>query len=339
MLPVTPGTLGAAQTGTGEAVDVLRKVGPKKVWDKAYSSLGFGSDHENTPQWLRQKRSKAYWQDNQTDIYDAYRLNEETSIGNEEAIMRRLRKAGLIDDAGNVLAPEGYDPASFDPTSDAALDPNNRRRLRRGLESKHTRTSQYINSFNEARAELAKKKMDTFKSNTIDPLTKTITERLNEMLSNPTISPEELQDMKGEMVSQARAQEAQRLKRVGATLGIRGIDPGDIAGAALISRIGEETDAQITEGLRKFGLDIAQMENDANASELGMSTSLATQLSQLETALTSGNLEQVFSIGNNLASIYEAIAAQDKTLDVQKDANRLGFYSSMANAATNMMPI
>jgi hypothetical protein len=276
--------------------------------------------------------------DGYSELYDAYRLNEESGIGNEDALLRRLKRAGLVDENGNVLSPEGYDPSKFDPTGDAAYTSDERRRLGKALSGPGSRNSFLIKNFEDKRAELAKAKMDEFKRTNIDPITKTLNQRIQEMLESPEISPEDYANMRSEAVSQARSQEAQRLNRAAATLGLSGMDPGSVAGAALMSQIVEETDARITSALRQFEMDRNALESRGGKDELGYATGLSTQMAQLETALTQGNLEQVFGIQNDLAGMIEAIDARDQALDAQREASRLGFYGSVAQGVGSAVP-
>lgn len=266
------------------------------------------------------------------DLYDAYRINQESKIGNEKRLNRRLKRHGLLDDEGNVLAPEGYDPTSFDPTSGDAFSAPERARTAKYLRGPYSRPSIMRKRFQEMQADIAKKKMDQFKETTIDPLTGSVSAKLQEMLANPAFDPEELANMRSDLVAQARSAEANRLKRVGATLGLRGLDPGTVAGASLVNRVAEDTDRMITDTLRQFGFDVANIERESEVAELGLSTQLATQMAQLETALTQGNYEQVFQISNDIGAIHEALEARKDAERIQKGANRMDYYGGMIKA-------
>lgn len=271
------------------------------------------------------------------NLYEAYQLQQESGLGSETALMRKLKKAGLIDAEGNVIAPEGY-AGTFDP-----LDPNFKSdpdQYRKALSGggDYFRESVYTKQWDKYRAQLAKDKMDKFKKDTIDPLTGSVTTKLQELLDNPAIGPEELVAQRGEIVSMARAQEAERLKRIGASLGLRGLDPGSIAGAALVNQVAEETDRRISEGLRQFNFDVNALERQSEVSELGLATGLSTQLAQLETALTQGNLEQVFGISNDIAGIMEAINQQSEALKAQNKATQYGLYGAIVQGAGAAVP-
>ena len=267
---------------------------------------------------------------NINDLYDAIRLNDASGIGSEKKVLKRYKRAGgTFDENGNPVAPTGYDPASFDPATATSADRN---RLSAELKGPYSRPSLYRKSFDEWRAEQAKAKMDEYKKNTLDPMLGSIDSKITDMMANPDFSPEELAANRSQLVSQAKTQETQRLRRVAATLGLSGMDPGSIAGAALVNSVAQETDQRITDAISQYTMQVKDMERSSNNAEIGIATDFSTRRTQLETALTQGNYEQLFGLSSDIGGILEALDARNAQLKAEKEAARLGFYGNLAGS-------
>lgn len=260
------------------------------------------------------------------DILDAIAIGDAGGIGDTDYLKKILARRGLTYEGAN---PEDID-ASFDMNDPSDSDYYNVSGIL-NKSAKGGRPSIALEKWNAYKADILQKKMEDYYNTNVQPSFDKTRATLDELLSNPSFSAEELAATRSEMTSQVRAQESNRLRRTAAVLGLRGMDPGSVAGAALIQAQAEETDRALTEALRRYGLDVVGMERDAQARELGLNTDLTNSMFSSKSALEEGNYDRLAGINSNIGSILEAANTLDSTTKAAKDAARLGFYGNIAS--------
>ncbi len=262
------------------------------------------------------------------DLIDAITIGEKTGIasGKVERLKKALARRGITWEGAN---PEDI-KTSFDINNPSDADFY---RVQGLLHNKANRSSVQLEKWDAYKADLLDKKMHEYFDTTVQPTFDKVQASLQDMLDRKTFSDEEVGQVKSELTSQVREQETNRLRRISATLGLRGIDPGSVAGAALVNQQAEETDAALTEALRRFGLDIIGQERSSQAQELGFATNLSGAMFGAKQSLEEKNWERLHGINSEIGSILEAANTLDQTGKTAMDAARLGFWGNIASGA------
>lgn len=154
------------------------------------------------------------------------------------------------------------------------------------------------------------------------PMQDRINTVLMDLLNKPGLSAEELAAQRSGLIEANKQAELSRMKRVGAVLGQRGMDPASPASQYMASRTATEGDAMLMDSLRQHGLDAAQMAREGKVQAAGLSTEVNTKMRQLEAALRAGNLEALTSINSSIGDILQSIRLKKEEMAFQRDMFR-----------------
>lgn len=195
---------------------------------------------------------------------------------------------------------------------------------------------------------LREKFMQEYKQRTIDqgkaefesttkPVLDQVRAQISELLAKPVMSAEDTARIRSQIGAVAKANAEASLRRVGATLGIRGMGPDDPAGAALASRAAEAADRALIDNLRQFGIDVAQIEAEAKSRNLALSSGLAINQGTFERGLQTGDLGIMSDASRGISSLIEAIIASKTQSAADRKALRASVTGSALQGAGSLL--
>lgn len=155
-----------------------------------------------------------------------------------------------------------------------------------------------------------------------EPVLNNIQKQIDDILSKPAISAQEIADMRSGIVDNVKQSESSRLRRVSAVLGLRGLDPSSPMGAALATKSATDADNELTDSLRKFGLDTTEFNKTSRERELGLAQNLAMSRITARSSALSGDTDRLFAVQNNLSNLVAALDQQRHLEELYAEMNK-----------------
>lgn len=172
-----------------------------------------------------------------------------------------------------------------------------------------------------------------------------IGQQLDTMASTPTFSNEYVANAQSRIASQIQGAKGERLRSVGATLGMRGVDPSTPGGAAIAARAALDADAELASALGDFGMKIEDIERSSQGRELAMQADFTARRLALEAGMK--NPAFLVNLNSELSTLMEALRVQSEAealmADLERDqrgrdrfTNRINDISSVVKLGSNI---
>lgn len=146
--------------------------------------------------------------------------------------------------------------------------------------------------------------------------------QMNEMLDTPALSASYISEARSSIAQTIKGSEENRLRRVSAALGLRGLDPRSPSGSIIAARAALEADSELANSLRDFGMKSEEIEQSSKGAELSMASGLATTRMAANNAALTGNADALIGLNQNVSSILEAIRTQRENDALQRQLLR-----------------
>lgn len=184
------------------------------------------------------------------------------------------------------------------------------------------RRSAFLKDVNRTAQQKKTDESQQFYDEEVDPELQGLQDTLSEVMGSAAITGQEIQALKSRATSQIRAAEGQRLRRVGASLGMRGLDPSSPAGALLAAQAADQADSAITDTLSQFDLQVKEMNRSALERQIGLANNLVQSRIAAKNAALNGDFQALLSINNEISGLMEAVRQQHELTQLQEDLRR-----------------
>ena len=149
-----------------------------------------------------------------------------------------------------------------------------------------------------------------YEKNTLNPTFDRMKENADELMNTPTYGADFISQQRSSLMEKIKTGESSRLRRVSAALGLRGIDPSSPAGAALATRTALDADAALADSLREFSMDTEMGNRDGLMQSTALASDVLQKRMSAHFAIQSGDQNKIMGIGDDIASIMEALQQQ-----------------------------
>ena len=144
----------------------------------------------------------------------------------------------------------------------------------------------------------------------VQPTLQSNQQQLQDLISKPALGAEFIAQTRSNIGATVKGAEEARLRRVAASLGMRGLDPSSPAGAAIAAQTAQESDAELARQLTKLGIDTETINRTSLQNALSMSTQNVMQGIQAKNLALNGDRAALFDITNNLNALMDGIRQQ-----------------------------
>lgn len=164
-------------------------------------------------------------------------------------------------------------------------------------------------------ADRQKEENTQFYDQKIDPQFERATEIANQIASTKAISAQQEADLRSKISAQVTQAAATNQRRVGAIFGLRGFADSP-ASAAIAQRAGAEYDTQLVNTLRDMGIDVAEINREAQVQDVGTLSQLATSRIAARNASIAGDQATTLALQGQASALIQAIQDRRKVLDL-----------------------
>lgn len=195
--------------------------------------------------------------------------------------------------------------------------------------------------------ELANQKIEDFANKEIFPSLDKAQGIITDLADQPLFGAKYIGDAQARITAQIKGNAEEKLRYVGAALGLRGLSPDTPAGAAVAARTAQEANADMASQWTQFGLDTTQANRASATSIAQLLSGVATQRLATQAGLESHDLARLTEVGSNLGSIFEAIRTQRENDQLQRDlmrqqtdaAGQAGMMKAGGSALSALLPL
>lgn len=255
-------------------------------------------------------------------ISRARAAGNQRATGNLSRLQNRVR--GFLDDPNyDLQSAAGYKPVDFSGNDWTLSQANATRPYYNDARGGNASRPGVFNSTNDLlyREMTGRKTQADYEQNTKPQLDK-IQGQMNEMLDTPALSANYISEARSSIAQTIKGAEENRLRRVSAALGLRGLDPRSPAGSIMAARAALEADSELANSLRDFGMKAEEIEQSSKGAELAMASQLATTRMAANMSSVQGNANALMALNGNITSILEAIRVQKDQDALQRDLLR-----------------
>lgn len=144
------------------------------------------------------------------------------------------------------------------------------------------------------------------------PALDSIDANIQDMLSHPGMSGEEVANIRSGIIQNAKNAESSRLKRVAAVLGQRGLDPSTATGSSLAAHTAEESDKALQDSLREFGINTDEFARNDREKLIGLASQSALSRVSARNAALNNDKGAMAEAQTGISSLVAAIQQQNE---------------------------
>jgi hypothetical protein len=239
--------------------------------------------------------------------------------GREQKVRDMLAARGMDPDAFNSM--EDFGSSTFSEAG-AGMAQDVAGQFQMGRGKPRPRPGVFGKQTDKLRAENRLGETTDYYNQNVEPQFEQISAQLQQLQQQDALSQEYVTAARSGIAQTVKGAEEDRLKRVGAVLGLRGLDASSPAAAALGVRAALDADTELANSLRDFGMQVETINQQSRERELGLAQDLVTRRMAAFTAATAGDYDRLYSLSNDISSLMEAIRGQKELEELQADLAR-----------------
>lgn len=269
----------------------------------------------------------------QQAFQDVINTIQRTGVGSRylNRFQRRQANAGYTNDPSAGL--DFTDP-NFDQTrAIQALHRINRARVNSGQNA--MRPGVRTNLINTQREQAAQAQRQQNYEQDYLPASNSAMDAIQGLLDKPNLSAGQVADIHARISNTIRGGLEQKQRAAAAALGVRGLDPGSAAGAAILARQSEAADADLANSLSQFDLNLSDLERQSTSSEATLLQSLATNRASEFAAIKDPS--RLMELNDQFGSLLEALRVQKDTQMYQADLLRAALSRDWLGTGLNFL--